>query len=84
MFKHVLVLLYKFVCSEVAVLIEKVDFEDLFAIWWVGISENVAYEKREKVSEGSVADIDGENVVVVGVEELSQQGSTSRAVKPPA
>ncbi len=82
--EHILVLLHQFVGPQIAVLVKEVNFEDLLAIWRVSIGEDVGDKEGEDVPKGSVADVGWKDVVVVGVEELSQQGSTSRAVKPPA
>lgn len=83
MVKHVLVLLDELVSSQIAVLIKEVDLEDLLAIRGVGVGKDVGNEEGEDVPEGSVADVHGENVVVVRVKELSQLHFTSMAVRPP-
>ena len=57
--------------SEVAVFVEEVYLKDLLAVGGVGVGEDEGYEEGEGVSEGSVSDVGGEGVVVVGVEELS-------------
>lgn len=84
MIEQILVLLHKFLRSEVAVLVEEVDLEDLFAIRGVSIGEDVGDEEREDVAEGAVSDVGGEGVVVIGVEELSNCESTRRDEMPPA
>ena len=81
--EHVFVLLNKLLRPEVAILVEKVDFQDLLAVWGVGIGEDVGHKEREDVPEGPVADVGREDVVVVGVEELRQQYCTNKADKPP-
>jgi hypothetical protein len=70
--------------SEVAVLVEEIDLEDLLAIWRVSISEDEGDEEGENGSEGAVTDVGGEDVVVIGVEELTRWIGTSREVIPPA
>jgi len=70
--------------SEVAILVKKIDFEDLFTVGGVCISENESYEEGEDISECSISDIGGEGVVVVGVEELCGWRGTRREVIPPA
>jgi hypothetical protein len=82
--EEVLVLLDELLGTEVAVLVEEVDLEDLLAVGGVGISENVGDEEGEDVAEGAVAQVGREGVVVVGVKELHEGGSTRRAEMPPA
>ena len=84
MIEQVLVLLHKFLRSEVAVLVKEVDLEDLLAIGGVGVGEDVGDEEGEDVAEGAVADVGGEGVVVIGVEELSGRGGTRSEEMPPA
>jgi hypothetical protein len=81
--EHILVLLDKLISSQIAVLVEKVDLENLLAIRRVGIGKDVGDEEGEDISEGSVADVGGENVVVVRVKELNESQVTSMAVRPP-
>ena len=83
MSEHVLVLLDQLLRSEVTILVEEVDFEDLFTIWSVGISEDIGDQEGEKVSEGSVAKIGAEDIVVIGVEELDRCRGTNREAIPP-
>ena len=73
MVEHILILLHEFFSSQIAILVKKVNFENLFAIRGVCISEDVGNQERENVSEGSVADVSGEYIVVVGVEELYEK-----------
>jgi hypothetical protein len=65
MVEQVLVLLDEFLGAEVTILVEEVDFEDLFAVRGVGIGEDVGDEEGEDVAEGAVAEVGGEDVVVV-------------------
>lgn len=84
MIKEILVLLDELLCAEVAVLVKQVDFQDLFAVGGISIGKDVCDEEGEDVAEGTVAKIGGEGVVVVGVEELDEEGVTRRAEMPPA
>jgi hypothetical protein len=84
MFQHILVLLHQLLRTEVAVLVEQVDLEDLLAVGGVGIRKDVGHEEGENVAEGAVSDVDAEDVVVVGVEELDGGIGTKRPVIPPA
>ena len=83
MSEHILILLDQLLSPEVAILIEQIDFQDLFTIWWVGICKDVGDQEGEKVSEGPVAKIDAENIVVIGVEELDRCWGTKREAMPP-
>ena len=83
MSEHVLILLDQLLSPEVAILIEQIDFQDLFTIWWVGICKDVGDQEGEKVSEGPVAKIDAENIVVIRVEELDRCRGTNREAIPP-
>ncbi len=71
MFEKIFILLDQFLSAQVAVLVEEVDFEDLLAVGGVCVSEDVGDEEGEDVAESAVADVGGEGVVVVGVEELN-------------
>jgi hypothetical protein len=82
--EKVFVLLDEFLGAEVAILIKKIDLEDLLAVGGVGIGEDVGDEEGEDVAEGAVADVGGEGVVVVGIKELHGRGSTRREEIPPA
>jgi len=82
--KQVLVLLDKLLRSEVAILVKKVGFENLFTIWWVCISKDVGNKEGENVSEGSVANVDAQGIIVIGVKELDRWMGTNREVIPPA
>ena len=84
MIEQVLVLLHKFLRSEVAVLVKEVDLEDLLAIGGVGVGEDVGDEEGEDVAEGAVPDVGREGVVVVGIEELRRRCGTRREEIPPA
>ena len=65
MVEEVFVLLDQLLRSEVAVLVEEVNFEDLLAVGGVCVGEDEGDEEGEHVSECSVSDILGENVVIV-------------------
>lgn len=84
MVKKILVLLDKLLSAEVAILIKEINFEDLFAVWGIGISKDVSDEEGEDVTESSVAEVGGEGVVIVWVEELDERRGTRRAEMPPA
>ena len=56
----------------------------MFAVRGIGVSEDVGDQEREYVSEGAVAEVDAEDVVVVGVEELNEARGTRREEMPPA
>lgn len=84
MVKKVLVLLDELLGAEVAILIKQIDLQDLFAIWGIGISEDIGDEEGEDVSEGAVANVGGESVVVVRIKELRGGCSTNREEMPPA
>jgi hypothetical protein len=55
--EQILVLLDKFLRSEIAILIKKIDFEYLLAIGCIGVSKNVCYQEGEDIAESSKADV---------------------------
>lgn len=82
--EKVFVLLNQLLGTQVAVLVEEVDLEDLLAVWSIGVGKDIGHEEGEDVAEGTVADVGGEGIVVVGVEELSGERCTNREEMPPA
>lgn len=84
MIEKILVLFDELLSSQVAILVEKVDFEDLLAIWGVSICKDIADKEGEDIAESSETNVSGKEVVIVGVEELIFMNSTSNAEIPPA
>ena len=82
MLEHVLVLFGELLGAQVAVFVEKVDFEYLPAVGGVGVSANVGNQEGEHVAQSAEPQIGGESVVVVRVEELSQPTTTSSVDMP--
>lgn len=76
MLEEVLVLLDELLSAEPAVLVEEVDFGELGLVLAVGEEEDAGVDEGEGVAEGAEADVGGEHVVVVGVEELRGPRST--------
>jgi len=84
MIKKIFILAYKLLRAEIAILIKKVNFEYLFAIWSISISKDIGNEEREYISESAIANIGAEHVVIVAVEELTQLSFTNSDEIPPA
>lgn len=70
MLEQVLVLLDEFLWSEPTIFIEQVNFKNLLFVFSVSRSEKGCNDEWEIISESSVSDVGGENVVVVWIEEL--------------
>ena len=70
MFQEIFVLFNEFLSSELNVLIEQVDLQELSLVVPVDVSEDGEVDDGEDVSHKSESDVVSEGVVVVGIEEL--------------
>lgn len=70
MLEEILVLLYKLLGSEPAILVEEVNLEDISAILGICLIKAIPDEQWDDISEHSETNVGSESVVVIRIEPL--------------